>query len=230
MFFLVCFLGLIGVMGIIPYFCIISSSCGVQQGDPLGPLLFSLALKPIIDKIQALNPRLNLWYLDDGVIVGSPELLQSVWDIIVGLHPNPLKCEWIWLSHVARSTPCPLMSGSVLSLIPLTALDDLSILGVPLGPPTSVASFVEKNLLEGLMPMIVTGFEDSQAAAFLLRVSFSSVRATHFMRTTPLSHWRAVATNFDSQIRRAFELIVGFPLSQEAYTGLSGWVWSSSCC
>ena len=58
-------------------------------------------------------------------------------------------------------------------------------------------------------------FEDSQAASFLLRVSFSAVRATHFMRTTPLSHWRNVASSFDAG---AFESIVGFPLSAEAYT------------
>ena len=51
---------------------IILSSCGVQQGDPLGPFLFSLVLAPIIEKIQALSPDLNLWYLDDGVIVGPP--------------------------------------------------------------------------------------------------------------------------------------------------------------
>src|SRR4051812_28527021 len=61
---------------------IIISSCGVQQGDPLGPFLFSLVLAPIIEEIQALSPDLNLWYLDDGVIVGPPELLQNAWDII----------------------------------------------------------------------------------------------------------------------------------------------------
>ena len=79
----------------------ISSSCGVQQGDPLGPLLFSLVLAPIIEEIKALGPRLNLWYLDDGVIVGPPSLLQQAWDIIItkgpgfGLFPNAAKCEFI---------------------------------------------------------------------------------------------------------------------------------------
>ena len=55
---------------------IISSSCGVQQGDPLGPLLFSIVLAPIIEEIRALNPRLNLWYLDDGVIV-APQIFYN---------------------------------------------------------------------------------------------------------------------------------------------------------
>ncbi len=42
------------------------------------PLLFSLALAPIVDDIQALGPRLNLWYLDDGVIVGPPSLCSKL--------------------------------------------------------------------------------------------------------------------------------------------------------
>ena len=61
-------------------------------------------------------------------------------------------------------------------------------------------------------------FEDTQAAVYLLRVSYSAVRAVHFMRTTPLSHWHSIATSFDSSIRRVFESLVGFPLSNSAYT------------
>ena len=111
---------------------VIVSSCGVQQGDPLGPFLFSLALGPIVDEIQALSPSLNLWYLDDGVIVGRPELLQKAWDIIrlkgpeLGLHPNPSKCEWVWLDHF-KKTPCPLLSGPLPSKIRMEASKDVVI-------------------------------------------------------------------------------------------------------
>ena len=117
--------------------------------DPLGPLLFSLVLAPIIEEIRALNPRLNLWYLDDGVIVGPPNLLQQAWDIIqskgpgFGLHPNAAKCEFIWLDH-SRSSPCPLLSGSSPATIPVTRLSDLSILGV-WGPLTLCPLLSNKN-------------------------------------------------------------------------------------
>ena len=44
----------------------ILSSCGVQQGDPLGPLGFALALQPIVDRIKREVPGLlvNAWFLD----------------------------------------------------------------------------------------------------------------------------------------------------------------------
>ena len=60
-------------------------------------------------------------------------------------------------------------------------------------------------------------FEDSQSAFFLLRVSFSIVRAVHFMRSTPLSDWRGEAIRFDKEIRRATEAIMGFVLDDTAY-------------
>ena len=57
----------------------ILSCCGVQQGDPLGPLGFALTLQPFIEKIKAEVPglSLNAWYIDDGTLVGSPEDLDG---------------------------------------------------------------------------------------------------------------------------------------------------------
>ena len=59
--------------------------------------------------------------------------------------------------------------------------------------------------------------KDTQAATDLLRVSFSIVRAVHFMRTTPLAQWTEQAVKFDSMLRRAIESILASPMSNEAY-------------
>ena len=82
---------------------VVSSESGIQQGDPIGPLLFSLTLWPIIEKIQETAPELqqHSWYLDDGVLVGSEDDLIRSWDLLCqlgpdrGLHIRVDKCE-LW--------------------------------------------------------------------------------------------------------------------------------------
>ena len=62
----------------------ILSSCGVQQGDPMGPLGFALALQPIVDRIKHKVPGLlvNAWYLNDGSLCGSLDDLVAALSII----------------------------------------------------------------------------------------------------------------------------------------------------
>jgi hypothetical protein len=62
------------------------------------------------------------------------------------------------------------------------------MLGVPFGGDMFVSKFVEAGMLGKLQGTAnrLAEFEDTQAAIYLLRVSFSIVRAVHFMRTTPL--------------------------------------------
>jgi len=95
------------------------------------------------------------------------------------------------------------------------------MLGVPLGSGEFVADFVEKKLLGRLGTTIdqLIDFEDSQSAFYLLRVSFSIVRAVHFMRTTPLEHWKNQAAEFDRRVRSAAEQILGFPMSDYLCSG-----------
>ena len=59
--------------------------------------------------------------------------------------------------------------------------------------------------------------DDSQAALFLLRTSYGIVRATHFMRTTPLAHWKQQAERFDKEVRKLAEDILGSPLDDRAW-------------
>ena len=60
----------------------ISSQQGVQQGDPLGPLFFSLCWQRIVEKLPE-DLLLNLWYLDDGHLVGSKDSLLKSLAILV---------------------------------------------------------------------------------------------------------------------------------------------------
>jgi hypothetical protein len=60
-------------------------------------------------------------------------------------------------------------------------------------------------------------FDDIQSALFLLRTSFSIVRATHFMRTTPFRKWAKVAEQFDKQIWDATQNIMALQIPEQAW-------------
>ena len=49
---------------------VLLSAEGVQQGDPLGPLLFCITIQPLIQNLQS---QFKVFYLDDGTIGGSVE-------------------------------------------------------------------------------------------------------------------------------------------------------------
>ena len=192
---------------------VIWSESGVQQGDPLGPLYFCCGLNPLVNEIKALNPAYNKWYMDDGGIIGDVELLKKVWSLLkdrgpeFGLVLNPSKCEWSWLDP-DRTDPCPIDG---VAFVPHS---EIQMLGVPLGCDGFVSDFVDKKLLGRLQETVnkLVDFEDSQAASYLLRVSYSIVRAVHFMRTTPLELWKVQAEKFDAMMRKAIEGILGFPM------------------
>ncbi|GJT68044.1 putative reverse transcriptase domain-containing protein [Tanacetum coccineum] len=86
-------------------------SCqGVQQGDPLGLLLFSLVLHPLICKIRdSFSLSLHAWYLDDDTIVGDTMVVRKVLELIMkdgpgcGLHLNIDKTKVFWPKEDPRS-------------------------------------------------------------------------------------------------------------------------------
>ena len=54
---------------------VLPSQEGVQQGDPLGPLLFCLTIYPLI---QQLKSEFRIFYLDDGIMGGClPDILHD---------------------------------------------------------------------------------------------------------------------------------------------------------
>ena len=81
---------------------------------------------------------------------------------------------------------------------------------MPLGDRAFNSAYVKGDLLTRLKPVLerLEAFEDTQAAFYLLRVSFSIVRATHYMRTTPLDQWREHAETFDANLITSAENIL----------------------
>ena len=85
---------------------VVKSAVGVQQGDPLGPLLFSAAIHSLatdLSEMRVNGVKLDLlaFYLDDGVCAGDIEVVAEALRRIqaqaaeLGLKLNLGKCELI---------------------------------------------------------------------------------------------------------------------------------------
>ena len=93
----------------------VHSSEGVQQGDPLGPLLFCLSIHKLWGKLKS---ELAVFYLDDGTLGGNWEEVLSDLRLIeeeaseLGLELNRSNTELICSDHtkgLPHCSPQPVM-------------------------------------------------------------------------------------------------------------------------
>ena len=84
---------------------VLESQQGVQQGDPLSGLLFSLAIHPGITELANLPGIIwSGWFYDDGTLHGSSEALQQAYSLAkqhfaaINVQVNPAKSK-LWVSQ-----------------------------------------------------------------------------------------------------------------------------------
>ena len=162
---------------------VVNSSEGVQQGDPLGPLLFCLTIHKLCAKLKS---EFAVFYLDDGTLGGTREdVIDDVKTIeeeagTLGLQLNREKTELICADHTSR--------GIVLSALPGLRIinpECANLLGSPLGNADCVNACVsEKIELLRLMGDRLC-YLHSHDAITLLRYSFAIPKLLHSLRTAP---------------------------------------------
>ena len=193
---------------------VINSQEGVQQGDPLGPLLFCLSIHSIVQQLPAQLFR--VFYLDDGTVGGEVrEVQQALFSIEqlaseVGLTLNQSKSEVICQSDSQR--------GEVMSLFPevkVIGLDNAQLLGAPIGNiisiDSSVTSKVEKlNLLGSRLGLLYR-----QDALLLIRNSLAIPKLVYTRRTAPCFVSQSLG-NFDMSLRALLSSVLDFNLSSES--------------
>ena len=194
---------------------VILSRCGVQQGDPLGPLLFALTLHPIVERIhqEVRELRINVWYLDDGTLCGPPEALFQALKIVEedgpagGLRLNRAKSLLFIPDDVVSSCDC------LPPDVPITR-SGFCLLGIPIGPP----EFCESSTLRRVekIRMAVSrlhDLEDSQMETTLLRSCLSLPKFNFALRTCPPSAIQVSTAAFDNLMRDSLSDLAGGPVS-----------------
>ena len=123
------------------------SQTGVQQGDPLGPFLFALTWQRLAKKLPP-DLLFNLWFLDDGHLVGSWDQLKKAWDILkggaddLGISLNLKKCKLWGPANQVDAMDIDNSSSSSNDLcnvprVPWAAGHGLKVLGLPVEHPSS---------------------------------------------------------------------------------------------
>ena len=190
----------------------LTSQSGVQQGDPLGPLLFSLVLNVVVKAI-ATHPECgdllyHVWYLDDGVLAGPSSHVRKALSLLIelgpplGLHVNIKKCE-VFSSGCLTHFPMEMKQSSK---------PNLEILGIPIGDSVFCRAVLDRKRSEAgilLKRLDDVGQVDPQVALVLLRLCGGYCKLVHLAHAVPPSFSQSVLQLFDQDVQKCFTSCTG---------------------
>ena len=192
---------------------ILQSAEGVQQGDPMGPLLFCISIHDLVSKLQS---ELVVFYLDDGTIGGSFQ------DVLADLRLVELKASKLGLelNHSKSELICnqPLIQDAMLVEVPSfhsVSCSNATLLGSPIGDVDCVDEVIMRKIeLLQLMGERLN-LLCSHDALTLLRHSFAIPRLLFTLRTAPC-FLSGQLKSFDDILRSTLSNIVNINLDSES--------------
>ena len=194
------------------------SSSGVQQGCNLGPKLFDLGVKRLVESLStSTGLLLNAWYLDDGTLIGSYSAVSAALSILetdgpqIGLHINLSKCALYW--PTINSTR--LADVGISPLIPVFD-DGLPLLGGAISVDLDFLQAVaQKRFTKAAAHMArLSILQDPQLQLLLLRNCLSMPKVNYTLRTLPWQEVRTVGHTYDEALAGALSDLLAVDRSQ----------------
>src|SRR5689334_6856502 len=180
---------------------IIDSAQGVRQGDPMGPLMFSLGIRSLLRELAAiLGPeRLILAYLDDIYILSPDDLaLEQTLAFFDERQPSirlkPAKCKMLALEDIRT--------------------DGLEILGTCVGTPSAREQFLQEKIDHEAATVTKLINLPHQHALLVLRVCVQQ-NLRHLQRSLKSDDLVHLWDKLDTILREAVARIRGLPRSTD---------------
>ena len=207
----------------------LTSEQGVQQGDPLGPLFFAVLWQDVVAALPE-SLAMNVWYLDDGHLVGDMDTLARSLAIIqlkaskIGVKLNLSKCR-VWgpgqLSPEVHGDHFDVLRS--IPRVPWAAGSGLRVLGYPVEHPSSTSFRGEE--LQGIVGRleeachVLSNLGDPHVEHVLLRYCLDACRVLHFLRAIDMPSLKGPVAAATRVIRRAWDDVLGQPsVSDEQWT------------
>lgn len=203
---------------------ILFSTQGVQQGDPLGPLLFALTLQPLVNMISIqCNLDFHAWYLDDGTIAGDTLEVAKALKLIQsegpkrGLRVNIKKTEIFWPSPDPRCCQEGVFPADI-GRSPRA----VKLLGRPVSLDAQFCSDIVLSRVDKTVQLMekVQQLQDPQSELLLLRNCTGDLRLYFSLRTTSPNALQEAISRYDNYLLQYMRRLTvgdgaGFGMAQQ---------------
>ena len=195
----------------------LASAGGVQQGDPLGPLLFAAAIQSLAQDLRR-GLDIGMFYLDDGVLAGDVAAVSAAL-----LHLQQ-RAAALGLTLNLRKSEVIAMAGAPATVLqryfPPELLQDHSgctrvakhfeLLGAPVGDDAFCAQHTASRVT-GASQLLdaVADIHDPQVGLRLLRTAAGHSKLLHSLRCAPPGPQQEALRHFDVQVRSCFQAFTG---------------------
>lgn len=166
---------------------------------------------------QALKSELNVWFLDDGTLIGDIETVKN--DLLVikekfktmGFEMNIDKCELYDLNDDSEDQ----IQFFKDDFPGIKVISELTLL---LGAPITQNAVFHKKIVE--MELLISRLDilNKHVAYFILKHCFGIPKLTFLIRTTPLWKFPDIVSRIDSSIKSTIESICNVHFDEYQYS------------